>query len=286
MEATGGVLVLAHHLTAVVDVERLAGDRTRNIELDMAAAVQQEPAELSAGDRRVRGVAVDAHDLAAVVDPLGLSPLGTGHVDRGEPAPVQPEAVLRHGRIGIAADDLTLVVYVERRDALRREILQTARGRDRLEPSAPQQETGGRSAGAAVRAGVGAWPGRPGGLHPYRGFGLWLFAPAAHSDRSGVGHGRSTPPRGPSGAVEGPSLTTGVRHYQRTESRTGEFAVTWYDQFPGGCVTSQLHLMTDPNGELAGQAPHVLGFRTRAELQEALSRRSDGRLQLDPEEAR
>ena len=90
----------------------------------------------------------------------------------------------------------------------------------------------------------------------------------------------------PSGAVEGPSQTTGVRHYQRTESHTGEFAVTWYDQFPGGCVTSQLHLMNDPNGELAGQAPHVLGFRTRAELQEALSQRSDGRLQLDPEQAR
>jgi tRNA A-37 threonylcarbamoyl transferase component Bud32 len=90
----------------------------------------------------------------------------------------------------------------------------------------------------------------------------------------------------PSGAVEGPSQTTGVRHYQRTESNTGEFAVTWYDQFPGGCVTSQLRLMNDPNGELAGQAPHVLGFRTRAELQEALSQRSDGRLQLDPGAAR
>jgi hypothetical protein len=36
----------------------------------------------------------------------------------------------------------------------------------------------------------------------------------------------------PGGAVEGPSQTTGVRHYQRTESRNGEFAVTWYDQFP------------------------------------------------------
>jgi tRNA A-37 threonylcarbamoyl transferase component Bud32 len=90
----------------------------------------------------------------------------------------------------------------------------------------------------------------------------------------------------PSGAVQGPSQTTGVRHYQRTESLAGEFAVTWYDLFPGGCVTSQLRLMNDPNGELAGQAPHVLGFRTRAELQEALSQRSDGRLQLDPDDAR
>jgi hypothetical protein len=86
----------------------------------------------------------------------------------------------------------------------------------------------------------------------------------------------------PIGAVAGPSLTPGVRHSQRIESRSGAFSATWYDQFPGGCVTSRLHLTTDPNGEFAGQAPHVLGFTTRAELQQALSQRSDGRLQLDP----
>jgi tRNA A-37 threonylcarbamoyl transferase component Bud32 len=90
----------------------------------------------------------------------------------------------------------------------------------------------------------------------------------------------------PNGAVEGPSATTGVRHYQRIESPTGQFTATWYDQFPGGCVTSRLHLTTDPNGEFAGQAPQVLDFTSRAALQAALSRRSDGRLQLDPEEAR
>jgi len=88
------------------------------------------------------------------------------------------------------------------------------------------------------------------------------------------------------GAVEGPSATTGVRHYQRIESPTGQFTAVWYDRFPGGCVTSRLHLTTDPNGEFAAQAPQVLGFTTRAALQEALSQRSDGRLQLDPEAAR
>jgi membrane-associated phospholipid phosphatase/tRNA A-37 threonylcarbamoyl transferase component Bud32 len=91
----------------------------------------------------------------------------------------------------------------------------------------------------------------------------------------------------PSGAVEGPSPTAGVRHLQRTESRAGgEFTATWYDLFPGGCVTSRLHLTTDPNGEFAAQAPQVLGFTTRAALQEALGRRSGGRLRLDPEEGR
>ena len=90
----------------------------------------------------------------------------------------------------------------------------------------------------------------------------------------------------PGGAVEGPSATAGVRHFQRIESPTGEFTATWYDQFPGGCVISRLHLTTDPNGEFAGQAPQVLGFTSRAALQEALSRRSDGRLQLDSGDAR
>jgi len=90
----------------------------------------------------------------------------------------------------------------------------------------------------------------------------------------------------PSGAVEGPSPTSGVRHFQRIESSSGEFMATWYDRFPGGCITSRLHLETDPNGEFAAQAPAVLGFTTRQALQQALSQRSDGRLQLDPGEAR
>jgi tRNA A-37 threonylcarbamoyl transferase component Bud32 len=90
----------------------------------------------------------------------------------------------------------------------------------------------------------------------------------------------------PSGAVEGPSPTESVRHYQRTESSSGQFAATWYDRFPGGCVTSRLRLTTDPNGEFAAQAPQVLGFTTRAALQQALRQRSGGRLQLDLGEAR
>jgi tRNA A-37 threonylcarbamoyl transferase component Bud32 len=91
----------------------------------------------------------------------------------------------------------------------------------------------------------------------------------------------------PGGAVEGPSRIAGVRHFQRTESSAGGgFSATWYDQFPGGCVASRLRLTTDPNGEFAAQAPAVLGFTTRAALREALSQRSDGRLQLDPGAAR
>jgi tRNA A-37 threonylcarbamoyl transferase component Bud32/membrane-associated phospholipid phosphatase len=87
----------------------------------------------------------------------------------------------------------------------------------------------------------------------------------------------------PGGAVEGPSPTAGVRHYQQLGSSAGgEFRATWYDQFPGGCVTSRLHLTTDPDGEFAAQAPQVLGFTTREALRRALDERSGGRLQLDP----
>jgi tRNA A-37 threonylcarbamoyl transferase component Bud32/membrane-associated phospholipid phosphatase len=107
-------------------------------------------------------------------------------------------------------------------------------------------------------------------------------------DRAGAGAlvVRLTAACVPGGAAEGPSANAGMRHYQRIESRTGQFTATWYDQFPGGCVTSQLHLTSDPNGEFAAQAPQVLGFTTRAALQEALGQRSDGRLQLDPEQPR
>jgi tRNA A-37 threonylcarbamoyl transferase component Bud32 len=91
----------------------------------------------------------------------------------------------------------------------------------------------------------------------------------------------------PGGAVEGPSAVAGVRHLQRIESSAGGgFSATWYDQFPGGCVTSRLRLTTDPNGEFAAQAPQVLGFTIRAALREALSQRSHGRLRLDPGKAR
>jgi hypothetical protein len=107
-------------------------------------------------------------------------------------------------------------------------------------------------------------------------------------DRAGDGAlvVRLTAACAPGGAVEGPSATEGVRHSQRTESRAGGFSATWYDQFPGGCVTTRLRLTTDPNGEFAAQAPQVLKFTTRVALREALSRRSDGRLQLDPGGAR
>jgi hypothetical protein len=78
----------------------------------------------------------------------------------------------------------------------------------------------------------------------------------------------------------------GVRRDQLVESLAGEFSATWYDRFPGGCVTYRLHSTSDLEGHFANEAPSLLGFTTRAALRQALDERSDGRLQLDLGEAR
>jgi hypothetical protein len=85
----------------------------------------------------------------------------------------------------------------------------------------------------------------------------------------------------PAGAVEGPAPEPGVRRSVRVERLAGAFSATWYDQFPGGCVTYRLHSTTDPTGQSANEAPQVLGFTTREQLRQALRLRSGGRLQLD-----
>jgi tRNA A-37 threonylcarbamoyl transferase component Bud32/membrane-associated phospholipid phosphatase len=86
----------------------------------------------------------------------------------------------------------------------------------------------------------------------------------------------------PAGTTELPSKRPGVRHYQRTERLADGFTATWYDRFPGGCVTSRLHSTTDVDGRFADEAPLVLGFATRRALQQLLDDRSNGRLRLDP----
>jgi hypothetical protein len=90
----------------------------------------------------------------------------------------------------------------------------------------------------------------------------------------------------PAGAVKGPAPEPGVRRFVRVEHLAGAFSATWYDQFPGGCVTYRLHSTTDPTGQFANEAPQVLGFTTREQLGQALSQRSGGRLQMDPQDTR
>jgi membrane-associated phospholipid phosphatase/tRNA A-37 threonylcarbamoyl transferase component Bud32 len=86
----------------------------------------------------------------------------------------------------------------------------------------------------------------------------------------------------PAQATELPHSRPGVRHYQHTERLSGSFTATWYDRFPGGCVTSRLHSTSDLQGKFATEAPFILGFTPRQALQQALAERSSGRLHLDP----
>jgi len=88
------------------------------------------------------------------------------------------------------------------------------------------------------------------------------------------------------GATEVPTERPGVRHYERTERLTNRFTATWYDRFPGGCVTYRLHSTTDVEGKFAAEASSVLWFASRQALRQALEERSNGRLHLDQAEAR
>jgi tRNA A-37 threonylcarbamoyl transferase component Bud32/membrane-associated phospholipid phosphatase len=90
----------------------------------------------------------------------------------------------------------------------------------------------------------------------------------------------------PAGAVEVPSPEPGVRRFVRVEGLADAFSATWYDRFPGGCVTYRLSSTSDLEGQFANEAPSLLGFTTRDALRQALDERSDGRLRLDPGEAR
>ncbi len=88
------------------------------------------------------------------------------------------------------------------------------------------------------------------------------------------------------GTIETPSPTPLVQRYQRIDLATDAFGATWYDRFPGGCVTYRLHSTSDVEGSFAIELPGLLRFATRDGLREALRQRSDGRLRLDPGEAR
>jgi hypothetical protein len=104
-------------------------------------------------------------------------------------------------------------------------------------------------------------------------------------DRAGAGVvvARLTAACDPTGAVEKPAAEPGVRAYKRIEQRSDEYSATWYDRFPGGCVTYRLHSMSDLQGGFASEVPLLFGFTSRQVLRQALHERSGGRLRLDAE---
>jgi hypothetical protein len=79
------------------------------------------------------------------------------------------------------------------------------------------------------------------------------------------------------------SAAPGVLRFERLDQLTGGvFAASWFDRFPGGCVTYRLRSTDDVEGRFAAEAPALVGYVSRQALDQELGRRSDGRLRLDP----
>jgi hypothetical protein len=78
------------------------------------------------------------------------------------------------------------------------------------------------------------------------------------------------------GAKEGTSEQPGATRWYRARDNTRFY------KFSGGCVTQRFSAAGPGALRLSDTAATELGLTTRAALQAALSRRSGGRLQLDP----
>jgi tRNA A-37 threonylcarbamoyl transferase component Bud32/membrane-associated phospholipid phosphatase len=83
------------------------------------------------------------------------------------------------------------------------------------------------------------------------------------------------------GATEISSDQPGARRYLRIDRATTPTRVTRTYTFPGGCVSERFVSVLSPQ-RLAADASSTFGFVTRDELARDLSRRSAGRLHLDP----
>ena len=91
--------------------------------------------------------------------------------------------------------------------------------------------------------------------------------------------------RNVTGATEVAADVSGARRFERGPADATDTILTWYDVFPGGCVTVQLrsrNAVPEVVEDVTAQASQVIGFVPRARLAGALDERSDGRLQLDP----
>jgi hypothetical protein len=87
------------------------------------------------------------------------------------------------------------------------------------------------------------------------------------------------------GATEVTADVPGARRFERGPVDGANTILTWYEVFPGGCVTARLssrNTASEVLEEVTAQAGQVIGFVNRADLAQALDERSDGRLRLDP----
>ena len=105
------------------------------------------------------------------------------------------------------------------------------------------------------------------------------------NDRAGTGALQLTlTARCPAGgATQVRSVIPGVRRFAARQTAGGGFSASWYDLFPGGCVTITLHStsrLAAVDSGLPDQAMLILGYVPRSALQQALQQRSGGRLHL------
>jgi hypothetical protein len=87
-------------------------------------------------------------------------------------------------------------------------------------------------------------------------------------------------------AEERPGPEPAVRRMERLERSRSQVTATWYDRFPGGCITTRLTATPRHFAQLANEVSLVVGLTTRQELRQVLQTRSGGRLHLDPETER
>jgi membrane-associated phospholipid phosphatase/tRNA A-37 threonylcarbamoyl transferase component Bud32 len=77
----------------------------------------------------------------------------------------------------------------------------------------------------------------------------------------------------------------GARRFERRPLDGSDEVLTWYEVFPGGCITVRLssdNPAPEVIGDVTAEAARVLGFVTRGDLERELAERSDGRLHLNP----
>jgi len=85
-----------------------------------------------------------------------------------------------------------------------------------------------------------------------------------------------------SGAVERPSDQPATQRFEVPGLASSPAGATWFIVFPGGCITARFDPPTNTPSDVAEEANSTLGSITRYSLNQALDKRSNGRLHLDP----
>ena len=112
------------------------------------------------------------------------------------------------------------------------------------------------------------------------GFASIVFDIVAPSQEAAVAV-ELTPSCDLAGTTEVSSEQPGARRYLKIDRGASPNVVTRFYTFPGGCIRERFVSAISPE-RLASEASSAFGFVTRDQLARDLSRRSAGRLQLDP----